>query len=322
MTNWDDLKFFLALVRHRSVRSAAASIGVSHSTVARRILDLEGLMGVRLFDRTAEGYAPTVAGEEMIEAAEKVEDEVAGIERRVLGTDAKLSGEIRVTMPNVVAEGLLMPDFVRFGRDYTDINLNIITSYDFADLTRREADVAIRLIRIGQSPPEHLVGRRIARFYSAAYATREYLESVSLETDPASARWIGWGDREAFPGWVKNSAFPKTPARDRINDVMIQYQATRHGMGLSLLPCFLGDPDPLLNRVGLDPPKQNFDIWLLSHPDLRDTARLRAFRDFIADAIAAKRDLIEGRLPKHEGRKLKASRVSSSHTEVGTGKRP
>lgn len=311
MTNWDDLKFFLALARHRSVRSAAASIGVSHSTVARRIAELETRMGVRLFDRTAEGYAPTVAGEEMIEAAERVEDEVAGIERRVLGTDAKLSGEIRVTMPNVVAEGLLMADFVRFGRDYPAIDLNIITSNDFADLDRREADVAIRFVRIGQSPPEHLVGRRIACFHSAAYATREYVESVALESDPASARWIGWGDRNAFPGWVKSSAFPKTPARDRINDVMIQYQAARHGMGLAILPCFLGDPDPLLDRVGLQPPKPNFDIWLLSHPDLRETARLRVFRDFIADAVGARRDLIEGRQPKLDSRRLRISRTGT-----------
>ncbi len=311
MTNWDDLKFFLALARHRSVRSAAASIGVSHSTVARRIAELEAQMNVRLFDRTAEGYAPTAAGEEMIEAAEKVEEEVAGIERRVLGTDAKLSGEIRVTMPNVVAEGLLMPDFVRFGRTYPDIDLNIITSYDFADLDRREADVAIRFVRIGQSPPEHLIGRRIACFHSAAYATREYLDSVTLEEDPDSARWIGWGEREAFPAWVKGSAFPKTPARDRINDVMIQYQAARNGMGLAILPCFLGDPDPLLDRVGLQPPKPNFDIWLLSHPDLRETARLRVFRDFIADAVAGRRDLIEGRQPKLDGRHLRVTRTGT-----------
>jgi DNA-binding transcriptional LysR family regulator len=297
MANWDDLKFFLALARHGSVRSAGASAGVSHSTVARRVGELEDSMGVRLFDRTAEGYAPTEAGEEMIEAAERIEEEIAGIERRVLGTDARLSGGIRVTMPNVVAEGLLMPDFVNFGRSYPEIHLDIETTNDFADLDRREADVAIRFVRIGKSPPEHLVGRRIACFHSAAYATREYLDNVALEDDPASARWIGWGDRGAFPGWVKLSAFPRTPARGRINDVMIQFHAARHGMGLAILPCFLGDPDPLLQRIGNNPPKQNFDIWLLSHPDLRETARLRVFRDFIANAIAAKRDLIEGRLP-------------------------
>ena len=180
-------------------------------------------------------------------------------------------------------------EFARAGEAY---GRNIRSYYEHA----READVAIRLLVIGRQPPEHLVGRRLGTIYATAYAAPAYLETVDLEHDPAGARWIGWGGDDRYPGWVRTSPFPEIPARVRIDDGMIQLEAARQGMGLAQLPCFLGDPDPALVRVGPGPPQPNFDIWLLSHPDLRDTARLRVFRDRIAEAIRAKSDLLEGRV--------------------------
>ena len=127
--DWDNLRIFLALANQGSVRAAGAALGISHSTVARRIEAFEDQLGVRLFDRTPSGYALTAAGEEMLGVAGRVDEEISALERRILGQDTRLAGEIRVTLPDAIVSDLLMPDLADFTRDYPDIDLEIILSY-------------------------------------------------------------------------------------------------------------------------------------------------------------------------------------------------
>ena len=293
--DWSDLRIFLALARRRSVRSAGQLLAVSHSTIARRIEIFEGRLGVRLFDRQTSGYSLTAAGEELLKTAERVEEDINVAERRLVGQDAKLRGEIKVTMPDALATHLLMPDLAAFATSYPEIELEVIFSYDALDLAQREADVAIRFVPPGRSPAENLLGRRLLSVAQAVYATPEYLARHDLRAEPPTACWIGWADHAPFPQWVRESPFPNIPARGRLYNAAIQLEATKQGMGLGMLPCFLGDCEESLVRVPGAEPQLLFELWVLSHEDLRATARMRVFRDFIAAAIIGKKDLLEGR---------------------------
>lgn len=295
--NWDDVRIFLALAEHGSARGAAEALGVSHTTVARRAEQLESDLGARLFDRDVRGYRLTGAGETMLISAQRAEDAVLTAERQLQGRDTQLSGRVRLTAPDVIVTHLIMEDLVKFTEQYSEIDLQLLTSYDIFDLARREADVAIRIIGEGRQPPEDLVGRRLVTVASCYYASPDYLEKHDPTEKDSGTRWIGWDDEERFPDWVKASPFPNFPVYGKINNAALQAEAAKQGMGLATLPCFLGDTTDGLGRIPGTEPYENYDIWLLSHPDLRDAARLRTFRQFIVEVFETKRPLLTGKLP-------------------------
>lgn len=292
--NWDDVRLFLAVARSGSARSTAAAAGVSHSTVTRRVDQLESRLGVRLFDRDVRGYRLTGAGETMMTSAVRAEEALLAAERRLQGRDAQLSGEVRLTTSDVIAATLLMPELVDFTRRYPEIDLNVLVSHDLFDLSRREADVAVRVLRMGSNPPEDLIGRKLVTIRSCYYASESYLAENDPRKADSEARWIGWDDVERHPAWVKTTPFPHLPVYGRLNDVRLQAEAAKCGMGLAVLPCFLADELEGLTRIPGCQPYESYDLWMLSHPDLRDAARLRAFRAFIAEVIEAKRTSIMG----------------------------
>ena len=295
MNDWDDLRYFLAVAGNGSIRGAAAVLGVNHSTVSRRIDGFEKRIGTRLFVRMPTGYFLTQAGEEMRTSAQNVAAEIDSIDRRVVGRDARLSGLLRVAVHDTLAQKLLMPGFVAFNAAFPDIELELKISSSMANLTKREADVAIR---ITNDPAENLVGRRILKYATAGYASLDYLACHDLENDDSGVTWVGWNDTVARPQWVRDSAYPKFEARNRIFHPMTQLEAAKAGMGLCMLPCFLGDSEPALRRIPPAIAVPDRDIWILTHEDLRQTARVRQFSDFMAGEILAKKDLLEGRCPR------------------------
>ncbi len=292
--NWDDTRLFLELARSGSARATAAEQGVSHSTVTRRVVQLESALGVRLFDRDVRGYRLTGAGEVMMKSVVQAEDALLTAERQLQGRDAQLTGEIRLTTSNIIATHLIMDDLVEFTRRFPDIDLNVLISHDLFNLSRREADVAIRFMQLGSTPPEDLVGRKLVTLKSCYYASDAYLTENDPWSANSTARWIGWDDIERFPDWVKASPFPKCPVYGRLTDVTLQAEAARCGMALTVLPCFFGDSVEGLRRIPDCEPYLSFDLWMLSHPDLRDAARMRTFRAFAAEAIDRKRALLVG----------------------------
>lgn len=292
--NWDDTRLFLALARSGSARATAAEQGVSHSTVTRRVEQLESDLGVRLFDRDVRGYRLTGAGELMLKSTVRAEEALLTAERQLQGRDAQLTGEIRFTTANIVALNLIMDDLVGFTRRYPDIDLNVMISYDSLNLSRREADVALRIMPLGSSPPEDLVGRKLVTIKNCYYASDSYLRENDPGRSNSTARWIGWDDTERFPAWVKASPFPNLPVYGKMNDVMLQARAARCGLGLTVLPCFYGDRVDGLRRIPNCEPYLSYDLWMLTHPDLRDAARMRTFRAFIAEAIDRKKSRLLG----------------------------
>ncbi len=283
--NWEDIRLFLTLARDGSARGAGASEGISHSTIKRRVELLEAELGVRLFDRDVRGYRLTGAGETMLESVLRAEDAFLGAQRKLQGRDTQLRGEIRLTTSDIIATRLIMDDLVAFGDEYPDINLTILISHDLFDLNRREADVALRMLRLGSSPPEHLVGRKLVTIKGCYYASKEYLAKNDPWKEDSSARWIGWNEAKPFPAWVRTSPFPNLSAQNGLDDLNLQAEAARCGMGLTVLPCFFGDKIEGLQRIPKCEPSESYDLWILSHPDLRDTARLRVFRTFLIDTI-------------------------------------
>lgn len=292
--NWDDLKIFLAISREGSARAAAEKLGIHHSTITRRVDSFESTQQTRLFDRLPSGYALTLAGEELLQAAIRVEDEINSIERQILGQDVQLKGDIRVTMADAMAVHLLMPDLVRFMETYPEVNLELLISYEVYSLTKREADVAIRCTA---NPPEHLVGRKVACYHCANYASQQYLAAHNLPDDTRGAHWIGWDSPTPYPDWVRKSQFPHVPVRGRLNNAMAQLAAVKEGLGIARIPCFLGDPEPTLQRIPPGDSAPSHDVWLLTHKDLLSAVRIQTFMDFMTDAFQQKQDLLEGRLP-------------------------
>lgn len=291
--NWDDLRIFLAVARAGTLSGAARTLRVNHSTVFRRIGAFEEGLGVRLFERLPNGYVLTAAGEEMREGALRVEEEITGLSRKVTGQDLRLSGTVRVTTIDMLAFGLLPRHLAGFRKAYPGIALELVIGNATLNLSRREADVALR---VGNEPPETLVGRRVGKLVFAVYASVEYSE-LSPEPDLALHDWIGL-DSEHAALMRRFSAFlPGVQPVLRANSVAAALAAAQAGLGLAPLPCGLADREPDLVRVAPLPDDFTLDLWLLTHEDLRGTARIRALLDYIADALRSEADLLEGRRP-------------------------
>lgn len=290
-SDWNDLRFVLAVCREGSLSGAARTLEVNHSTVFRRIGAIEEKLGVSLFQRLPGGYVMTEAGEAALAAAERIEEEMLGLSRALLGKDLKLAGELRVSTPDALTERVLMPHLVRFTERYPAITLNLEVTNGFADLNRREADIAIRVTR---TPPDRLIGRRLCALVGTIYGPIG--EAPSRPEALGERRWLlpGFGlDAHPAAVWVRRH-FPRARVALRSDSFPTLMEAARQGMGIAPLPCFLGDSDPGLRRV-LPPPKElEGEVWLLSHPDLRHTARVRALNECLREAVAEERERLEG----------------------------
>ena len=288
--NWDDLRYFLALCRDGSVSRAGQTLGVTHTTVARRIQVLESALKTRLFDRTPDGYALTQAAEAMFDDALRIEARVHAIERDIVGRDLDLSGPLNVTTPYDFANAILLPGLKRFREQYPRIDLTLSTTTSFVDLAAREADIAVRLTA---KPPEHLVGRRVLPLRHGIYATRAYLKRAG--DNPALILFTRGDER---PDWVRQH-FPEAPVAMRTDNVASMRAAVCEGLGIARVPCFIGDADRKLCRLDLEMPPSDWGIWILNHVDLRSTARVRVAREFLAETILDKQALILGETSRY-----------------------
>jgi len=309
MTNWDDFRYFLAIARHASIRKAAQVLGVSHSTVLRRITTFEEVLNVRLFERTPTGYFATKAGDEMLHFAQQIEEETTNASRLIAGRDNQLSGKIHITMPGVLAT-LLMPDLAAFRRSHPGIELQISPGYSIANLAKREADVAIR---ISNDPPENLFGRRILKVFRAAYVCGDYLPGIRQANDILPLSWIGLTDVQPSFQWMEESDFPDIPVGAIISDPQATLEAVKAGVGMAMLPCYMADTIPGIYRMPPATLLPHSDLWILTHADMRNTARIRKFISFMAEAIFLHRDLLEGKRPR-------TLPVPDSHHEINEQK--
>jgi DNA-binding transcriptional LysR family regulator len=292
---WDDLRLIKSIAEARSLPAAAEQLGVNHSTVFRRLGQLEEAMGTKLFERHRVGYTLTPVGEEMVGLAQKVDEDITAFMRKLAGREIIPAGELRVTTNDSLLIHLLTPLFAGFHRQCRDVRLDVVLANQELNLSKRDADVAIRAT---DSPPENLVGRRAATIAwalygsAAAFADPEVIAPERLyEQD-----WVSLGDNFATFKAVKFIHEHVAPERVayKVNTVLGMAEAIEQGLGIGHLPCFIGDIRPGLVRLSLPNPEFATGLWLLTHPDLRHSPRVRVFLDFLAAEIGKQRKLIEG----------------------------
>jgi len=293
MIDWDDVRYFLAAARGGSVRAAAKSLGVNHSTVLRRIAQLEEHLGAQMFEKLPSGYRLTAAGEEVLEFANQMEASSHQLETRVFGRDQSVRGLLRVTLPPFLATHLLMPDIADFARLHPDIEMEIVSTGEVVNLTNREADVAIRMVSDRKTLPLNLHGLKGPDLLAGVYMSSDKLAAWRAGApDPIRPIVIGG---QALPHWVDEGEVRAKGVPFRTPDADAQIAAARQGIGMTKLPCFVGDADHLLARVpGIDL-KSPATIWLLTQGETRKTKRVRLFTEFISHRLAAYAPRLAGR---------------------------
>jgi DNA-binding transcriptional LysR family regulator len=291
MIDWDDVRYFLAAARGGSVRAAAKSLGVNHATVLRRIAQLEEHLGAQMFEKLPSGYRLTAAGDEVLEFAEQMQASSHQLETRVFGRDQSVRGLLRVTLPPPLAAHLLMPDFAEFVRLHPGIAMEVLSSGELANLTNREADVAIRVVYDREALPLNLHGVKGPELFGGFYMSGDRL--AEWRAGQRDLRWIAISGH-GVPGWTREGERRTMGAPFRTTDFDAQIAAVRQGIGITALPCFVGDADPLLERVPGTDLHLYGPVWLLTQGETRKTKRLRLFTEFVSRRIAAYAPLLAG----------------------------
>jgi DNA-binding transcriptional LysR family regulator len=291
---WDDLRHFLAFARAGSMQAAAKALGVNQSTVQRRIAAPEGHIGRRLVERHLGGYRLTELGEELRPAAEDVKAAVAAFERRLTACDKGLSGTVRLTCGSSVAERLRRTSLIdAFHARYPDLRVELVISDQHLDLSKGEADIAIRL---GEPKDEALVCRKITDASWSVYASHAYVERHGRPNNPEDIKDHLVVDCDAsvaiYPGarWLRSVA-PDATVATRSDHWQGLILAVKAGAGLAALPRFQGENEKELVRV-IDNIGLAMPYYLLIHRDMQQIPRVRAFAEFVASEIKSFRALV------------------------------
>lgn len=285
-TNWNDFRLILAIERTGNLAEAARMLEISHATVFRHLNAIEKSLGVSLFVRGNSHYTTTTAGASFAATAAEIETRILDVESQVLGADKSITGRIRVTTTDTLLYGLVSGVLAEFQSRYPDVIVELSVSNDIFNLSRRDADVAIRP---GQTPNESLVGRRIGSIEMAPYGRIDPEQSGALAGE---TQWIGAGSDSAYEAlteWMREENL-LSACRLFTNSLLASYAAVVKGVGNAILPCYLGDGDARLSRIGDPVPALDSDLWLLTPPELRDMRTVKTFNDFV---FASLRDRLE-----------------------------
>jgi DNA-binding transcriptional LysR family regulator len=308
MEDWNDLRLVLAVHRAGGLTAAAGALGIDHSTAFRRLNALEKRLGVRLFERLPGGsYQATPAGERMAVAAERMEDETLSLDRDIAGRDHRLSGRLRVTSSETLAYSRLTRHLAAFRQVHPGIVVELVIDNRVLSLSRREADIALRPVRPREGD---LWGRKLADVAWMLYASPAVLKAMggplSRAKDAARHPLIGWEEHIAgimAADWLARAA-PAAAFVYRTSSLVNQLVAAKAGIGVALLPCYLGDGHAELARALADPiPDLAGELWIVTHADLKDTARVRAFFDIVGEGLTRERGVFEGRPARGAKRK-------------------
>lgn len=274
--SWDDINTVSLLVEEGSLAGAAARLGVNYTTVSRRISRIEAALDETLFIRSAEGYAPTQAAHIVSQSAVEMSGAADDMLRKLSASSQILTGSLTITAPQLLIARHLAIVLRDFRAQYPDMSLNIRATNQILDLNRPSADLAIR---ISNSPDEMLIGQRLTRQSSMIYGVPELARRA--ETTPQEmVQWVGMPHWKTPPK-AALATCPNWEIAYRFDDMVAVIGAALSGLGLVRLPKFLGDAESGLVRVNIMPPKDYWDIWALTHPDLKDAPKVRAFKQVL-----------------------------------------
>ncbi|WP_105385088.1 LysR family transcriptional regulator [Neorhizobium alkalisoli] len=292
--DWDDLKYVLAVADHGSLAAAARVLGVNHSTVLRRISSFETANGFRVFDRLTSGYALTDTGEDLLHPARQMQGILRQLESKLRGKDERLEGALRVTTCDTLMGSVLPRILAGFSELHPGITVALTTGSFVTDLAQRDADVALRT---GDTAPDALVGRRAVDVSFAIYGTPELIERNTGKTAAEFDRWVA---PDMTLGGMKISRWlgktiPESSIAMRGDSLVSLQRAAECGQGFAVLPCYLGSSSKNLEKV--EHPDLNemaTGLWVLTHRDLRRTARVRAFTSYVSQEFRRTEALFQG----------------------------
>lgn len=288
MTNWNDLKYLLAMVEHGSFSQAGRVLGVNRTTVARRIAVLEQQFGVTLLEPSTSGYQITSAGEDVLASAREFERQVEALEEKVGGDSAQLSGFLRVAVPLGLGPEF-MPELARFSVLYPRVELELVNSIDpMASINQRKADVGIGL---GHALPEYLAGDKIANLHRAIYGSKPYFKHHSVMLSYKDHHWVGWGREMSHTlvvKWMQRHVPSEALIPLRVNSWHALREAVGHGLGLGHLWCFLADREKKLLRLSDVIPELTIGLWVFHHADVLSNRRVDVFSKTINGLLAAR----------------------------------
>ncbi len=284
--DWGDLQYFLAVAEAGAIGAAARRLQVNHSTVLRRIARLERALGCRLFDRLPGGYALTASGNALAEHLAGLGEQVGTTQRQLAGLDPAVEGPVRVTSSDIVVEGLLMSLLARFRQRHPGVQIQLTMNYGFDALTQREADIAVR--GADQAPPG-LIARRVGHVETLLCASRRYLAEAGPARALSEHRWVVVDESLSFAlfeSWFRRHVPPDRVVA-RIDSLVGVAEAVAGGLGVGMLPRPLLQSRPELVALAPAEPTLDKPVWLLMHPDVRHSARVRALFDFLHEALRA-----------------------------------
>lgn len=296
--DWNALQFVLALARHQSLDRAAEELGVDPSTVSRRVRALEREIGARVFDRTATGHRLTAVGQRLLEAAERVEADIAAMEREADRADQRLEGLVRIATSDAFGRHKLSGILCSFRVQHPLVDFELLADNRPASLIRREADIAVRFVRPNQA---QLASRRIATLGHGLYASQEYLAHHPFDPGEPTRGHALLGYHPSLAPmaearWLEQRAQGARFAL-RANRVDLLLPAAVNGMGLAVLPCYIADAEPGLVRLLGPRDVVTRELWVVLHRDSRRIGRIRAFVDHFTAEIQAQAAAFEGREP-------------------------
>jgi len=295
--DWGDIAVFLALARHKSLSGAARLLNVNHSTVGRRIRELESALETKLFERTRHGFLLTDAGELLFKDAEGVEAHISNIALQFLGEKSCISGTVRVATMEALGSLFLAPKFIDLYQKVPSINIELVTASHWISLSKREADVLISFLK----PNGHRVdSEKIGEFALFLYASHNYLEQHGIPVkidDLKHHRFVGYIDELIMIPAVRwlPDVLRNQDAQFRSTSLVAQYHATVAGMGVSMLPTFVAESDQRLVRVLPHQIKVNRDFWLSVHHDLEHINRVKQVLKFLKNLIHENADYLKGK---------------------------
>lgn len=291
--NWDDLRVFLAVLRHGSASQAARQLGLNHTTVARRIRLLEEALGTLLFERSrSHGFTLTRDGQQLVPHAEAVEQALQAASERVSGSGSALAGHVRIGCTEAFGSHFVVPELTRFQDSHPDISIDVLPVPHFISLSRREADIAITLERPARGP---YVTRKLCDYRLALYATPDYLAReapIRSRGDLARHRFVNYVQDLAFSAQLLylDEVAPGARSPLRSTSVLAQHQAVLQGRALGILPCFLAADDPRLQVVLADEVQLQRQFWMSYSEDLRRLRRITTVAEYLHERARARED--------------------------------
>jgi len=288
--NWDNLRYVLMVSEKGSIAAAARELGVNRTTVLRRINTFQHNLNCRIFERGDSRYILTPEAEKMIDAAREVENTLFDMQRQIAGHELRLEGELKVTTTDTLMVSLIGPHLASFYHKHPHIVVDIVMTNNILDLSRREADIAIRPTQSLEAP---LVGRRVADVHFGIYASPAYLDTCQA-SNLTEHRWIGFETslQSTPPGKWLEASIPKERICLRGDSFIALKVAAENGIGVALLPHYLGNASAQLQRLPISVGELTTGLWLLTHPDLFRSGKVHAFMDHFEKAIS--RDLAIG----------------------------